>query len=266
MPPKTASPPSWLRRWRRLIANLYEFIWSVGQSVLGATSLRPLLRDLILEGYHRLTSPTCATMLSTTTAAELTARARQSYPCDPATCSHENGLRHYGGGGYKLRICDSCGSRWKVATNASGTETLIRAVAKSSPTSATPLAPKAKAKNKAKAEAQASSSTTPPPPPPAEAPEPTAVPQRRSAASRTINATANSKSAPQSLYAQAGRRRRQDIDEFTMYTEDSERGEGSLYSSFGQQSMDQDEDEHSPHEPGEGYEEQEFEENEDEDF
>ena len=266
MPPKTTSPPLWLRRWRRLIANLYEFIWSVGQSVLyyGATSLRPLLRDLILEGYHRLTSPTCATMLSTTTAAEHTARARQSYPCDPAKCSHENGLRHYGGGGYKLRICDSCGSRWKVATTAAGTETLIRAVAKSSPSSATPLVPKAKAKNKAKAKAQASSSTTtptavsstPPPPPPAEAHETREAPRRRSASARAIATTANSKSAPRSLYASARRGRQQDTDEFAMYTEDSERGEGSIYSSFGQRSMDQDDESVQ-----EGYEEQDFEEN-----
>ena len=149
----STTPPLWLQRWCRLISNLTEFIWAVGQTVLfySSTSLRPLLRDLILENFHRPTSATAATMLSTTTASEMLSRGKQAYSSDPATCSHPSGLRSYAGGGHRLKLCDQCSQRWRVQTSPTGNEVLIRAVPKASTSSATPLTAKAKPKAKPKA-------------------------------------------------------------------------------------------------------------------
>ena len=138
MPSSAAAPaPKWLRRWRKLMQATLEFVYMVTQSVLmyASTSLRPRLRDAVLTNYFP--PQTATTMLSTTAALTLVQQSRQNtYPEDPTTCTHPNGLRGYGAG---ARICDLCGSRWvEQVDNRSKAITWLRAQPKASPTSKTP--------------------------------------------------------------------------------------------------------------------------------
>jgi hypothetical protein len=181
-------------------------------------------------------------------------------------------IEAFAGGGIKLRICDLCGSRWKVNVDSAGTETLIRAAPKASPTSTTPLAPKSNPKAKSKAKAKAIAVTPPPaPPPPAPAeegyPPRTSSSHRRSSNDSTVNTTARSKanprSAPRSLYSTSSRRRQQGPAEYQLNTEESERGdgstfEGSVLSSYGQRCMDQGQDSQYLGEDEDEQEEEEF--------
>ena len=81
-----------------------------GADVYAATSMKPRMKDRVLEVYFP--RQTAMTMLMTVTAAQTQRNSQLSYPNDPATCHHDNGLRNYGGGGKKMTICDLCGARW----------------------------------------------------------------------------------------------------------------------------------------------------------
>lgn len=89
-----------------------ETVYTVKQMVLmyAATSMKPRMKDRVLEVYFP--RQTAMTMLMTVTAAQAQRNSQLSYPNDPATCHHDNGLRNYGGGGKKMTICDLCGARW----------------------------------------------------------------------------------------------------------------------------------------------------------
>jgi hypothetical protein len=57
-------------------------------------------------------------------------------------CDHQGGLRQYGGGGYAIKICDKCGSRWvKTTHSASGRVVWQVAVPNAAHTAKTPLFP-----------------------------------------------------------------------------------------------------------------------------
>ena len=104
--PTSASAPAWLSNWRFLLLDLMETVYTVKQMVLmyAATSMKPRMKDRVLEVYFP--RQTAMTMLMTVTAAQAQRNSQLSYPNDPATCHHDNGLRNYGGGG------DLCGARW----------------------------------------------------------------------------------------------------------------------------------------------------------
>ncbi|CAE7823434.1 DNMT3A [Symbiodinium sp. CCMP2456] len=130
------APPQWLVRWRNLLQGLLGFVNSVQQMVLlySVTSLRGNLKDLVLRNYG--VPSTATSVLSTVGAiAAQTALTNQSYMKKPDQCSHPSGLRAYGGGGTKVRICDVCGSRWVVMPNGNQ----VPATPKASPQAKTPL-------------------------------------------------------------------------------------------------------------------------------
>lgn len=110
--PTSASAPAWLSNWRFLLLDLMETVYTVKQMLLmyAATSMKPRMKDRVLEVYFP--RQTAMTMLMAMTAAQTQRNSQLSYPNDPATCHHDNGLRNYGGGGKKMTICDLCGARW----------------------------------------------------------------------------------------------------------------------------------------------------------
>ncbi|CAE7864917.1 unnamed protein product, partial [Symbiodinium necroappetens] len=124
------APPQWLVRWRALLQGLLGFVNSVQQMVL----LYSVTPDLVLRNYG--VPSTATSVLSTVGAiAAQTALTNQSYMKKPDQCSHPSGLRAYGGGGTKVRICDVCGSRWVVMPNGNQ----VPATPKASPQAKTPL-------------------------------------------------------------------------------------------------------------------------------
>ena len=127
-----AGPPPGLRRWRRLLQNLFRFLNTVSSSVLttGATSLHPNLRDRILMSYFQ----TVPSVASLTTVGQ-SAAAALSYPNSPETCLHRQKLSNYGAAGVSIRLCTLCGSRWVVAK----TGQVMQAKPKAHPTAKTPL-------------------------------------------------------------------------------------------------------------------------------
>ena len=152
--PQMVPAPKWLRRWRRFLFNLWEFIHNADQTVLhyGAISCRPALKDRVLEIFHL--PGTARRMLATATAAQLAGSAKgMNYQRHPSDCQHEMGLRSYGAGGWSLRMCMACGSRWICHAGQ-----MIACRPNDGPATQTPLEPpkwlkEAKAKEKAKAKA-----------------------------------------------------------------------------------------------------------------
>ena len=135
--------PTWLLRWRQLLTHLMEYLYSVGQAVLhyAAVSMKPAIKDRALRLFFP--PQTSTTMLSTATAMLVQTHSQEAkYVNQPESCPHPSGLRSYGAGGQKVRICDLCGSRWVV--NPKDPTTTVQAVPKASPTAKTPLFPKAK--------------------------------------------------------------------------------------------------------------------------
>ncbi|CAE7457471.1 unnamed protein product, partial [Symbiodinium necroappetens] len=130
------APPRWLVRWRAFLQRLLGFVNNVQQMVLlySMTALKGNLKDRILRNYG--VPSTATTVLSTVGAlAAQTALTNQSYLRKPDQCNHSSGLRAYGGGGTKVRICDLCGSRWVVMPNGNQ----VPATPKASPQAKTPL-------------------------------------------------------------------------------------------------------------------------------
>ena len=128
-------PPAWLLRWRRLLKNIVNFVYYVNTMVLhySMTALHGALKDRVLSTFG---TPCTARTLLTTTAA-LTVQSSltsQAYMNKPENCSHPSGLRGYGAGGVKIKICDLCGSRWVVTPKG-----MVQATPKAAPQAKTPL-------------------------------------------------------------------------------------------------------------------------------
>lgn len=118
-----------------------------------------LLKDMALKVFFPKQMAT--TVLSSMTALTMQSQSNQlGYVNRPEDCEHPSGLRSYGAGGYRMKICDLCGSRW--AHLGQGGE-LQKCQPKATPTAKTPLGvltPKSKAKSQA---SSASSGYSPPP-------------------------------------------------------------------------------------------------------
>lgn len=118
-----------------------------------------LLKDMALKVFFPKQMAT--TVLSSMAALTMQSQSNQlGYVNRPEDCEHPSGLRSYGAGGYRMKICDLCGSRW--AHLGQGGE-LQKCQPKATPTAKTPLGvltPKSKAKSQA---SSASSGYSPPP-------------------------------------------------------------------------------------------------------
>ena len=103
------------------------------------------------QGSEVVFPPQTATAMLLTTSALMLQSTTQnlSYVNKPNQRTHQSGLRSYGAGKIKAKICDLCGSRWVVEKSG-----LIQAQPKASPTAKTPLF---ETKSKAKSKAMASS-------------------------------------------------------------------------------------------------------------
>ena len=55
----------------------------------------------------------------------------------PENCTHQTGLRTYGAAGYRIKLCNLCGSRWVVHPES---RSMVKVAPKANPTSSTPLA------------------------------------------------------------------------------------------------------------------------------
>ena len=130
-----SSAPQWLRRWRLLLQHVMEYVYNVSQMVLtySAVSMKPLLKDMALKVFF-------PKQMATTVLSSMAAMQSQSnqlgYVNRPEDCEHPSGLRSYGAGGYRMKICDLCESRW--AHLGQGGE-LQKCQPKATPTAKTPL-------------------------------------------------------------------------------------------------------------------------------
>lgn len=126
--------------------RLLEYLYLTQQAVIhyAAVSMRPNLKDRVLQVYYPV--QTATTMLMTSSALMLQSMSQGvRYVNKPDECEHPSGLRSYGAGKVKVRICDLCGARWVVEKMG-----LVPAQRKATPTSKTPLHEiKTKAKSKA---------------------------------------------------------------------------------------------------------------------
>ncbi|CAE7226683.1 unnamed protein product [Symbiodinium sp. CCMP2592] len=115
-----------------------EFIYTTQMAVLyySAATLRPKLKDMVLKMYME---PCSAVTMMGTQAAMAASSALQlnHYRKSPAKCDHTSGTgtRTYAAGGQRIRICDSCGSRWVLTLSGEALE----AVPKANPSAKTPL-------------------------------------------------------------------------------------------------------------------------------
>ena len=134
--------------------HVMEYVYMTQQAVLhyAAISMKPNLKDKVLRAFFP--AQTATTMLLTTSALMLqSATQDQSYVNKPHQCTHPSGLRSYGAGKAKVKICDLCGSRWVVEGG-----NLKRAQPKASPTAKTPLHdPKSQTKSRPASSSQSAS-------------------------------------------------------------------------------------------------------------
>ena len=128
-------------RWGSMCLRLFQLIEHHTEAVRNLS---------VLEHSHRLTDrltgalPAGLSQLSLSTVTSVAIQKDQvtlRYPKDPDRCDHPAAMMQGYGGAYgKLRICNACGSRWKLSKE---NNTWTPAAPKISPNKSNPMKPKA---------------------------------------------------------------------------------------------------------------------------